>query len=238
MNFTHNGGGVYTYNWNFGDGSSSTQQSPSHTYNAPGNYTVSLTVYENNGCDVSYTFPSQVVVSNGINNFNPVTPVTACAPFTINLYDNSPGTSSWLWDFGDGNTSNAQNPVYTFTDAGTYNVSLQTQSSGSNCSQSVAPYAIYIINSGKADFDVTNTLCPPFTATFTDQSVNAVSCIWDFGDGTSSTIQHPVHIYAAPDPGYYNVNSHYHNCSGLYFYDVSQLCSYFSAVDCKCYCYN
>lgn len=203
VNFNHNGGGVYVYNWNFGDGATSSVQSPSHTYTAPGNYQVSLSVTDASGCSVNYTLPGQVTISTGVNNFSPVTPITACAPFTVNLYDNSPSTSAWMWDFGDGFTSNQQNTVHTYTDAGTYNVVLQTQSAGSSCSQSVAPYAIYHINGGVAEFELTQTLCPPFTATFTDQSVNAISWLWDFGDGTTSTQQHPVHVYALP--GFYSV---------------------------------
>ncbi|MDQ3052146.1 MAG: PKD domain-containing protein [Bacteroidota bacterium] len=131
-------------------------------------------------------------------------PVSACAPFTINLNDNSPATSSWNWDFGDGTASTLANPVHTYTTGGTYNVVLQTQSSGTNCSQLVNPFGTYIINSGEAGFDLTQTLCPPFTATFTDQSVNAVAWFWDFGDGTTSTLQNPVHVYS--NPGSYNVS--------------------------------
>lgn len=203
VNFNHNGGGVYVYNWNFGDGTTSALPSPSHTYSAPGNYQVSLNITGTSGCSVNYTLPAPVTISNGVNNFNPVTPVTTCAPFTVNLYDNSPATTAWSWDFGDGASSNLQNTVHTYTDAGTYNVILQTQSAGSNCSQSVSPYATYIIHGGVAEFDHNQTLCPPFTATFTDQSVNAVSWFWDFGDGSTSTLQHPVHVYALP--GFYSV---------------------------------
>ncbi len=203
VNFNHNGGGVYVYNWNFGDGATSTLQSPSHTYSAPGNYQVSLTISDVTGCSVNYTLPAQVVISTGVNNFNTITPVTVCAPFTVNLYDNSPATSAWSWDFGDGASSNLQNTVHTYTDAGTYNVILQTQSAGNSCSQLVSPYATYIIHDGYAEFDLTQTLCPPFTATFTDQSGNAISWLWDFGDGSTSTQQHPVHVYALP--GFYSV---------------------------------
>ncbi len=204
VNFAHPGGGVYTYNWNFGDGNSSTQQSPSHVYASNGTYTVVLTITDVTGCTDTYTLPNNIQVNSGVNNFNPAAPVTACAPFTINLNDNSPATSGWLWSFGDGETATVQNPVYTYTDPGTYIVTLQTQSSGSSCSQSISPYATYIINGGSAGFDVTQTLCPPFTATFNDQSVNAVSWLWDFGDGTTSTQQNPVHVYTTP--GSYNVS--------------------------------
>lgn len=201
VNFNYPGG-LYTYQWAFGDGTFSTQQSPSHVYQNPGSYTVTLTV-ANSQCSATYTYPAVVSVSDGINNFSQVTPVIACAPFTVNLYDNSPSTSGWSWDFGDGGTASVPDPVHTFTTEGTFNVTLQTQSSGSNCSQLVDPYGIYIIHAGEADFSLTQTLCEPYTATFTDNSVNAVSWLWDFGDGTTSTLQNPVHVYGAP--GSYNV---------------------------------
>lgn len=204
VNFTYNGTGLYTYNWDFGDGTVSNLQSPSHVYNTPGSYPVTLTVTDPSGCSNSFTYPNQVNVTQGVNNFNSPTPVVACAPFTVNMSDNSPGAVSWFWDFDDGNTSTQSNPVHTYTSAGTYHVSMQTTSGGSGCSQSVTPYAIYIINGGEADFTLTHTICPPYTATFTDQSTNAVSWLWDFGDGSSSTLQHPVHVYAAP--GNYNVS--------------------------------
>jgi PKD repeat protein len=203
VNFTYNGSAQYSYNWDFGDGNTSTQMSPSHTYLTNGTYTVSLTVNDNQGCISSYTLPNQVQVTTGVNNFSPAPPVTACAPFTVNLNDNSPSTNAWLWDFGDGSTSTNQNPTHTYNVPGTYIVSLATQSSGNSCSQSVSPYATYIILGGIADFEVTQTVCPPYTATFTDQSTNAVSWLWDFGDGTTSTQQHPVHVYS--QPGNYNV---------------------------------
>ncbi len=202
VNFNYPGG-VYTYQWAFGDGTFSTQQSPSHVYQNPGSYTVTLTVASTQ-CSQTYTYPAVVSVTNGINNFSQVTPVIACAPFTVNLYDNSPATSGWSWDFGDGGTATVPDPVHTYTTDGTFNVTLQTQSSGSNCSQLVDPYGIYIIHAGEAGFSLTQTLCQPYTATFTDASVNAVSWLWDFGDGTTSTLQNPVHVYGAP--GSYNVS--------------------------------
>jgi PKD repeat protein len=204
VNFTFAGTGVYNYSWDFGDGGTSNLQSPSYVYNTPGNYPVTLTITDPNGCSNSYTYPNQVQITQGVNNFNAPTPVEACAPFTVNMNDNSPGAVSWFWDFDDGSTSTQHNPTHTYTTAGTYHVSMQTVSGGSGCSQSVTPYAIYIINGGEADFTLTHTVCPPYTATFTDQSTNAVAWLWDFGDGSSSTQQHPVHVYNAP--GNYNVS--------------------------------
>lgn len=204
VNFSSAGAINLNYQWDFGDSQSSTLQSPVHIYQSPGNYQVTLTVTDPSGCSNTWTLPNQIQVSNGVNNFNPAPPVVACAPFSVNFSDNSPGAINWNWDFGDGNSSTQQNPVHTYTASGTYLVGLQTQSGGNGCSQNVYPYATYIIKGGEANFTSTQTVCPPYTSTFTDLSVNAVSWFWEFGDGSTSTLQNPVHIY--PQPGNYNVS--------------------------------
>ncbi|MFN5224786.1 MAG: PKD domain-containing protein [Bacteroidota bacterium] len=204
VNFSHPGGAGYSYLWNFGDGRSSTQQNPSHTYVNPGTYPVSLTVTNQSGCMHTYSMPSPVEINNGVNNFVPGDTIYGCAPFTANLYDNSSSSSSWLWSFGDGATSTSANAIHTYNQAGVYNVTLQTQSNGSSCSQFVNPFITYVLTEGEANFSVTNTLCPPYTSTFIDSSINAVSWLWDFGDGTTSTLQNPSHVYT--NGGSYNVS--------------------------------
>ncbi|MFN5323585.1 MAG: PKD domain-containing protein [Bacteroidota bacterium] len=205
VNFNHPGGGGYSYLWNFGDGSTSNLQSPSHTYVNPGSYQVSLTVTNQTyGCASTYLMPSNVQISNGVNNFGPPDTIYGCAPYTANLFDNSPSSSSWNWDFGDGGTSNAQNAIHTYANPGTYTVSLQTQSNGNSCSQSISPFITYVLTEGYAGFTMVDSACAPFVTSFTDTSSNAVSWFWDFGDGNTSTLQNPTHIYA--NPGTYNVS--------------------------------
>ena len=204
VNFTTLGNSGLNYLWDFGDGDTSNLHSPSHVYLSNGNYNVSLIVSDNLGCVDTITKNNLIQVSNGVNNFNNPSVVTACAPFTVNLGDNSPGSTSWLWDFGDGGSSSASNPNHTYTSAGTYIVTLETQTNGSSCSQFVNPYATYIIKGGDADFSVSQTVCPPYTGTFTDLSSNAVSWFWEFGDGTTSTLQNPSHVYVSG--GSYNVS--------------------------------
>lgn len=204
VNFSSAGIMNLSYQWDFGDSQTSNLPSPTHSYQSPGLYQVTLTVTDPSGCSNTWTLPNQIQVTNGVNNFSPAPPVVACAPFSVNFSDNSPGAVSWDWNFGDGNTSSQQNPVHTYTTAGTYQVGLQTQSGGNGCSQNVFPYATYIIKGGEADFTSTQTICPPYTSTFTDLSVNAVSWFWEFGDGSTSTLQHPVHVYS--QPGNYNVS--------------------------------
>jgi PKD repeat protein len=130
-------GTITQWLWNFGDGGTSTAQTPTHTYNLAGSYTVSLTVTGSTGSATKIA-PNFITVTNPtalppIAGFS-VDSVTGVAPKTINFTDTSTGSiTSRLWDFGDGSTSTLQNPSHTYSVAGTYTVRLTvTGSGGSN----------------------------------------------------------------------------------------------------------
>jgi len=123
--------GVLAWAWDFGDGTTSTEQSPTHTYAAPGEYIVSLTIFSES---CTSTFEEFVFMEdwNGDGNwadcqamFFPGFDET----LSVQFFDLSlPEASLWFWDFGDGNTSNEQNPIHTFAQAGLYTVMLTTVS--------------------------------------------------------------------------------------------------------------
>ncbi len=126
------GTGPLTCAWDFdNDGSvDSTEQNPSHTYNAAGTYTVKLTVSGAGGSDdevktdyISVTAVPADPVAAFISDVQ-----TGTSPLTVNFTDQSTGSpTSWLWTFGDGKTSTKQNPVHTYTTARwpqTYSVTL------------------------------------------------------------------------------------------------------------------
>ncbi len=100
---------------------------------------------------------------------------------------------SWLWDFGDGTSSTEQHPVHTYSAPGDYTVCLiATNFAGSD----TACMDIEVVLPPVAAFTYTDDGAGTFT--FTDQSLNEPeSWLWDFGDSTSSTEQHPVHTYTA-----------------------------------------
>src|SRR5205085_187853 len=104
---------------------------------------------------------------------------------------------SWLWNFGDGTTDTVQNPIHTYNIPGIYTVSLSNKLSG-GCAQSINEFRVFKLEGGIADFTVNHTQCPPYCATFTDSSTNAVGWFWDFGDGTTSTAENPQHTYTSP----------------------------------------
>ncbi len=111
------------WQWNFGDGNTSTTQHPTHHYNAIGNYNVQLIVSNSFGTD---TISLVVNVTAGtINGDFAADQVNYCsAPVTINFTNLTTDATSFLWDFGDGNTSTNENPSNTYTNTGTYTVTL------------------------------------------------------------------------------------------------------------------
>jgi len=129
-------GSITSRSWNFGDGSSSLLQNPSHVYTTPGTYTVSLTVAGPGGSNTA-TRAGLITVSAPsappVAGFN-ATPVTGNAPLSVTFTDATVGAvTSWAWSFGDGTTSTVQSPVHVYTAAGTYTVSLTaTGAGGSN----------------------------------------------------------------------------------------------------------
>ncbi|MEW6486270.1 MAG: PKD domain-containing protein, partial [Pseudomonadota bacterium] len=127
VNFTDTSGGAPTsWSWTFGDGGTSTQQNPSHTYNDPGTYTVSLTATNAYGSDTEtkVDYITVQVPSAPTADFT-ASPTSGTAPLSVNFTDTSTGNpTSWSWTFGDGGTSTQQNPSHTYNDPGTYTVSL------------------------------------------------------------------------------------------------------------------
>jgi PKD repeat protein len=120
-------GSIASWLWNFGDGTTSTEWNPSHTYQKAGSYTVSLTVVGLGGSNTK-TMEGyiQVTPPAPVANFMAI-PRSGDGPLAVKFTDTSTGhVSSRLWDFGDGTTSIEQNPIhtYTFKNTGDFTVSL------------------------------------------------------------------------------------------------------------------
>lgn len=192
------------FEWHFGDGTTSTLQNPTHTYNTAGTFDVMLIVSDSLGCTDTIVKNDYVQTVNPAANYTPPPVTNGCAPLTAQFTDATIGASGWIWDFGDGTTSTAQNPVHTYTTPGTYTVSLTTSAAGGGCSQTISNFSTFQVNGGYAGFTHTVNDCPPYIATFQDTSLNAVSWFWDFGDGQTSTQQNPSHTFSAP--GYHSVS--------------------------------
>ena len=188
---------VISYLWDFGDGSTATNATPAHTYTSPGVYTIKLIITTAGGCSDTATLARGIVTNSRPVAIFSATPVNSCAKTPINFTDKSTGNvSKWLWDFGDGSSSAAQNPQHTYTDTGFYDIKLIVWNSG--CPDTVK-YKDYIrINPPIARFIESLDCTRPLERVFTDKSIGAGEWNWDFGDGNTSKQTSPVHTYSLP----------------------------------------
>ncbi len=197
VEFTDHSTDADAWQWDFGDGNYSSDQHPSHKYNQPGTYTVTLTA--SNLCNSDVETKSVVIDSSpeGIADFT-VNKTNACIDETVTFTDQSTGAVSWYWDFGDGNTSTDQNPTHAYAATGVYNVELEIMDSCGKIDKELKEAYITVSTGPVADFRPESYHeCTANEIHFVDLSTYATSWDWDFGDGNTSTQKEPVHTYAA-----------------------------------------
>jgi len=196
VTFNNTSVGGVTYNWNFGDAGTSSSASPTYTYAAAGTYTVTLTTTNANGC--TDVFSKQVTIfSNPVANF---TATDRCIGSATVFTNTSSGINDVYWQFGDGNSSNSLNPSYTYSNPGTYNVSLNVESI--NGCVSTATKAVNIYAAPKASFSINKKgqCITGNTFDFTDNSsisAGSFTRAWNLGDGSTSTATNPSKSYAS-----------------------------------------
>ncbi len=183
--------------WEFGDGSKSFLQNPTHKYSKAGTYTVNLTVKNAAGRNTVTKTEHIKVTAKPVANFTSSV-TSGKAPLNVKFTDTSTGTpATWKWDFGDGITSTQQNPVHKYSKAGTYTVILTVKNAVGSNTVTKTDY-IKVTEKPVAEFSATPTSGKPsLTVTFFDTSTGLpTKWKWNFGDGASSTIQNPKHKYS------------------------------------------
>lgn len=235
--------GYTTWNWDFGDGSTSTAQNPVYAYSMVGNYSVSLTstLVANNSVTNTTTKTNYIT----INAPPPAPPVAAftASPTVVSLGSivqfndtSSDAPTSWIWVFGDGSGSSSRNPTHTYTSIGLYTVNLTASSAyGTNTISKTNYINVTALADPVASFTSNVSYGQyPLAVKFTDTSLNIpTSWLWDFGDSGTSTLQNPEHTFmlsgnytvnlTATNGGGSNKATHYINATTVYGFNRQDL---------------
>lgn len=195
--------------WDFGDGSITSTRSPRHTYTTSGTYTVTLNVTSTSGCTSSASQTVQILAlpvasfSNG---------VAVCQNGSISFTDTSTSAdeaiTQWDWHFGDGQTSSLQNPIHTFSKAGSFAVSL-TVKTGNGCASAIFVRNVVIHPLPQVNFESPKICWLDTIASFTntttiaDGTDSGLTYLWNFGDPNASvtntltsTLKNPTHRFS------------------------------------------
>lgn len=199
---------ISTHSWDFGDGSSSNNQGPVHTYNSAGAYQVChiVTVQDSNQSVVCMdTVCDSIYVANTLSCIADFS--STASGLAVNFSDlSSANATRWDWTFGDGvGYSGVQNPTYTYSAPGTYNVMLIIYSSTTLgfCTDTLTK-TITVTNPIPCNAifyalgDSLNPTAGGFSISFNDVSAGSpTSWYWDFGDGNVDSTQNPNHSFSA-----------------------------------------
>lgn len=186
-----NGSPIGSWQWNFGDNTTSNSQNPTHTYTADGTYNVSLIVSSTAGC--TDTIIQQVVVSQNIPVASFAT-TNVCQGSTVNFTDQSTGVgiSSWSWNFGEpssgSNTSSTQSPSHLYASPGVYNVTL-TVTNTSGCQSTINSNVT--VNANPTLTVAGSQICEGGQTTLTAPNTFN-QYVWSNGSGASSITVSPV----------------------------------------------
>lgn len=197
MSFTQPPDNIATWQWNFDNQGFSVLQNPSFKFNSHGDYNVKLTVSSGNGCvgDTTIKVHVRTLPKADFSPFN------GCSNKDIEFKDLSKigegALFSWQWIFGDGQTSNIQNPTHAYADTGLYTIKLIAQDIF-GCKDSLEKI-IKIRLSPKVTFDF-NDGCVEQTIYFYETTsmpvwAQIINRKWEFGDGAYSWAKNPTHVY-------------------------------------------
>lgn len=188
---------ILSWSWNYGDGNSSSFQSPTHNYSGPGTYNVCLVIMTTAQCVDSIC--RTIVIQQGGGNCNAAYSYSSSG-LNVAFTDASTNATSWAWDFGDGNTSIVQNPNHTYSAPGNYSVSLNIIDTNSACQDTVV-HMVNLLNQSTCYAYFTYRVDTNGNVNFFDSSGSQIDTwFWDFGDGTTSNTQSPQHTYSGNGP--------------------------------------
>ncbi len=196
---------ISSYSWDFGDGGTSTNANPQHTYLQAGKFKVSLVVKDQNGCSDVIAKNNYIDVDKKPKARFSASPRTDCnPPLTVYFNNQSTGTSplTYEWRLGNGKTKSNKNPSERYQQSGSYDVTLVVKDAN-GCKDSVTKKDYVVIQDFKAGMRINKTkgCLNPFTDTFRFKDTSNLQSSpvyereWRFGDGSNASVKAPPKIY-------------------------------------------
>ena len=186
------------YFWDFGDGTTSTDEEPAHLYSEVGYYDITLVASNSLGC--TDTLVKQIFIEPLLPEVDfSYEPPTGCRPLTVQFRNLSryAEADSYRWSFGEGEgVSTEENPIYTYYEPGFYTVTLEASNSVGVTIVEKKEFSVEVYETPRAYFNLRPDkafLGEPIY--FVNLSYGAENYYWDFGDGTTSTETNPEHTY-------------------------------------------
>lgn len=208
--FTNNSVNADFYQWSFGDGNTSGNQNPNHTYSQSGAFVIQLVASNLNGCTDTI---EQIVNAFPLPQASfTISDDTICyTPGPVTFTNTSTGAISYAWDFGNGNTSAINSPTTNYTNVGQHIIELIAENQY-GCLDT-AYGMVEVFQRPVALFSVSSdTVCANSPVQLMDLSTFATQYYWEFGDGNTSNLPNPSHTYDSP--GIYNVTLHVYGAGG------------------------
>ncbi len=215
VQFNNNSTDATSYQWQFGDGNTSTLVAPQHTYSLANTYSVQLIAYRTNpgGTVCVDTTINLVTVGNTLPGTISVSATSSpCAPFTVTFVNRDRPSSSVLWNFGDGNTATGDSVVHTYQTSGSFLATAIVTAPGGciyNSNQLInvnGPSGSLAYNAGYA--------CYPDPVRFDATAINTNNYQWDFGDGITQTTSTGTVFHNYVNPGVYVPSVNLQNTGG------------------------
>ncbi|RYY38248.1 MAG: PKD domain-containing protein [Chitinophagaceae bacterium] len=229
VKFYNSSPGGTQFTWNFQDlsplvNTTNPLDSITHVFNTPGTYDVTLR--GQNNCSDTTGHILITVYGKPVPAFTP-NMTTACVGAPITFANNSTGATSYLWKFGDNQTSATASPQHAYAAPGTYTVWLLAYNTAPGglitCIDSVrTDVQIGSTQAGSMTVSGTTSTCAPFTVTFTNNTTPATSVLWDFNDGTgTSSLNSVTHTFQ--QAGTFNVTLTVNTAAGCQYVTTQQI---------------
>lgn len=189
--FDNQSTGASEFSWQFGDGDSSSINSPKHVYDTAGIYQVTMIGTSNEECTSSYSVDIEVL-DLPIADFSVTDSV--CVGQEIQFFNNSINSNTCNWDFGDGSGDNICNPIHSYSAEGSYIVTLNIEDA-KGCKNSIQRL-IFVYPNPQPNFDFLQPEnCSPSVVQFENTSTIADSYFWEFGTGDTSRQNIPDYTF-------------------------------------------